>query len=301
MRTAGGASAVNHCAATARSSSPSRPGRGEHREVQRAARDVDVGDLLGHGLEGGQRAAELLPGAYVAGGHRQCPGERAVAERAGAQDREPVQVVEAVRPAQRLGRDRVEPDRAPQQRHAGCGRVDHGHGHPAGRRGDRDQDAMRLLGVRRLGLGAGDDPSGGGGGAWPLRHRIARLGHARRSAPGPRRPASRSRRCSAEPQRAIGSTPRASVASAGTAIARRPISVSTIAVSAAPSPGPPRSAGTARVSRPAWPSAFHTRSGVSALPSSTSPARRAIVSCASSGRKSGPAAVVTSRLEHVSF
>src|ERR1039457_5220159 len=55
-----------------------------------------------------------------------------------------------------------------------------------------------------------------------------------------------------------GSTPSISVASAGTAAARRPTSVSSTAVSSTPSPSPSSQAGKVSDSSPAWPSSFHT-------------------------------------------
>ena len=86
----------------------------------------------------------------------------------------------------------------------------------------------------------------------------------------------------------------ASVASAGTAAARRPTSVSSTAVSSTPSPSPPSQAGSASPSRPAWPSSFHSAwSGNGGLRSSTWAAAWATACWVSPRVKS------TQKLEHV--
>ena len=54
------------------------PARGDRGQVQDARGDVDIGDLLRHGLESGQRPAELLAGLHVRGRELQRARDRSV-------------------------------------------------------------------------------------------------------------------------------------------------------------------------------------------------------------------------------
>ena len=214
----------------------SRPTGGQ---VQRARGDVDVGDLLGHGLERRERPAELLPRPHVRGGQRERGRERAVGQAARPGHRELVQIGEPARPSSPVtGRARARPaPRSSRSVYSGAPgravRAPPGHARPddlatittavppAGDAG-RDQDPVGRRAVGHADLDSGDRARLAAPPAWPW-WRAARASRPRGSRTAAvstvspdATPASSARCRSRSPHRTTGSTPRASVASAGT-------------------------------------------------------------------------------------
>ena len=80
-------------------------------QADRTGGDVDVGDLLGDGLELRELAAELLAALDVVGGQVACPRQDAGRGEAQAGDREPAQERGGVVSREDIGLDAVEDDR----------------------------------------------------------------------------------------------------------------------------------------------------------------------------------------------
>ena len=101
-----------HGEVVARVDAPGQPPRGVvGSQGDQARGDVDVGDLLGDGLELRQLAAELLTTLDVVGGQVACSRQDAGRSEAQAGDREPVQERGGVLAGEDIGADAVEDDR----------------------------------------------------------------------------------------------------------------------------------------------------------------------------------------------
>ena len=151
-----------------------QPPAGRQRgQVHGPGRDVDLGDLLGDRLEGGQRAAELVPGRHVFPGQGQRPGHGAVHEGARPGHGQVLEVGEAAGAAEQGAPGDVVPLQEERRIAARGGQA--GQGDVAGARsdegyaaGDRDEDEGGIPGQGNLADRGGQDQLAGGHGGQEL-------------------------------------------------------------------------------------------------------------------------------------
>jgi hypothetical protein len=169
------------------------PARRPGGQMQSPRRDIDVGDLLRHGLQGGERTVELAAGGDVFSGQGQRPGQQAVRGQRGCHDRNLVQVTDGLPIAaatDQIG-DRhdhlvqgemmvrfMTSQRDGREADSWGARVDDQQPGAGVRDRDRNQHAVRAIGVRDGDFGSGDDevvtlPAGSG--AWADRERFRLL------------------------------------------------------------------------------------------------------------------------------